>query len=436
MTFAADTNDEARRATAWAKRSSGPHPLLGTGERAARMEAVVASIVRGRGGEWALVGRTGAPACAVALCLGAAGNMSWSDLESAQLAAVELGARFGLATVLGPHLFEDAPCVAAVAGAVAAARVMGLPGERMTDAIARALAQPQVSPFRARGVTRTAAATLDGMIAAELAFEGKGDLTIDTQGPLSFARGTFDELGRTWLAETIHIDEHAAPASAQTAIDAAREVAAQAYASRRSPLRGHDVRAITIETTLFGAAPIVRDELARAVASMLQAAPERVTVRHAWDLTSTLLFKVAEAVDVRALFAGASLRELASAPTVLIRIAEGLGLEAPPIGQIASDLSRVMSLRGGAGTTGLAIPFGNRVTLETNNGERYAADRATGRGCPGAPDERVLAIARERFIKAAEKRLGAWRAQRAFEAIADPSPRQTVASFLERLTGV
>ncbi len=398
----------------------------------------MASIARARsgGGEWALIGRTGAPACAVALCLGAAANLSWRDFESAQLAAVELAARFGLATVLGPHLYEDAPCVAAVAGAVAAARVMNLSAERMTDAIVRALAQPQLSPFRVRGVTRTAAATLDGVIAAELAFEGSGELAIEAPAPLSFARGAFAELGKTWFSETIHIDEHAAPASVQTAIDAAREVAAQARASRRAPLRGEDIRAIAIETTLFGAAPTIRDELTSAVATALGAPRERVRVRHAWDLTSALLFRIADAVDVRALFSAASLRELANAPAVLLRVGEGLGLEVPPLGQIASDLTRAMSLRGGSGTAGLAIPFGNRVTLDTNNGERYAADRATGRGSPSASDARVLAIARERFIAAAEKRLGAWRAQRAFEAIVDPSSRQTVASFVERLAAV
>ncbi len=434
MTFAADTSEEARCATDWARRSTGPHPLLGTSARVARMESVVASVTRARagGGEWALLGRAGASACAVALCLGAPGNLAWAELENAQLAAVELALRFGLATIVGPHLFEDAPCVAAVSGAVAAARVLALPHDRVTQAIARALSQPQISPFRARGVSRAAAATLDGMIAAELAFEGAGALTIDSATSLSFASGAFGGLRTTGLAETIHIDEHAAPAAAQTAVDAAREVAAQARASRRAPLVARDVRSIDVETTMFGAAPIVREELVRAVCAVLPASPERVRVRHAWDLTSTLVFRVAEAADGRALFASASKRELAS---TLVRVASGLGLDPPPLGQIAADVTRMMSLgRAPMGVSRLAIPFGNRVSLTTTDGARFAADRAVPRGAPDASDDRVLAIARERFIAAASPSLGGWRAQRVFESIVDPPARQTVGSFLERLT--
>jgi len=430
MAFSAGEHDEAKRATAWARRSAGPHPLLGTSARVGRMEAILASATRARGGEWALLGRTGAPACVVALCLGAPAGLSRDDLDSAQLAAVELGARFGLATVLGPHLFEDAPCVAAVAGSVAAARVLGLPSPSMTAAIAGALAQPQLSSFRSRDVTHTAAATLDGMIAAELAFEGRRAPSLATDGPLSFARGAFVDLGKSWFAETIHIDEHAAPVSAQTALDAAREVAAQVHASRRAPLRAEDVRAVEVETTAFGHA--LRDELARAVAAVLSTTSERVRVRHAWELTSALLFSVAEATDPRALFAGVTMRELAGAPVLLRRIAEGLGLEAPPLGQLAADLSRAWSLRSGS-LHRLALPFGNRVTLTTNDGARYAAERMIGRGAPDASDDRVLAIARERFLAAASPHLGGWRAQRAFEAIVDPPARQTAATLLERL---
>jgi hypothetical protein len=439
MTFEADSHEESRRVTDWARRSRGPHPLLGTHERVGRMEAIVASVIRARsgGGEWAVIGRTGASACAVALCLGSAADLPWSELESAQLAAVELGARFGLATILGPHLFEDAPCVAAVAGAVAASRVLGLPRERMSDAIARALAQPQISPFRARGVSRAAAATLEGVIAAELAFEGPSGLAVEVGGSLSFARGALSDLGKSWFAETIHIDEHAVPVSAQTAIDAAREVAAQARVSRGSPLHAGDVRSVELETTLFGAAPSVREQLAHAVSVTLQTTPERVRVRHAWDLTSALLFRVADAIQPSALFAGASMRELANAPAIVLRIADELGLEPPPLGQIASDLTRALSSRGGStGVIRLAIPFANRVTLTTTDGARYAADRAVARGAPDASDDRVLSIARERFIAAAEKRIGVWRAQRAFESIVDPPARQTVPSFLERLAAV
>ena len=126
------------------------------------------------------------------------------------------------------------------------------------------------------------------------------------------------------------------------------------------------------------------------------------------------------------------MRELAAAPARVLRIAEGLGLDAPPLGQIAADLSRVWSLRSGS-LHRFAIPFGNRVTLTTRDGARFAAERATGRGAPDAPDDRVLAIARERFLASATPRLGGWKAQRAFEAIVDPPREQTVASLLERL---
>lgn len=382
---AADTPE-----TAWARRSSGPHPLLGFSHGVARMESIVAGVSRAGGAEWALLGRAGAPAVIAALSLGAAAGVTMEDVELAQLAGVELALRFGLATVLGPHLFDDAPCVAPVAAAVAAARILGLDARQMADAIGRAM---------------TESSALDGVIAAEHAFErGARSMT----APFSCAPAAFARLGDAWLARTVQINAYDAPASAQSAIEGTREVLAQARVVRRT-VPANEVRSFEIESSLFGASNHNRERFINAIAAT--GIPRAtITVRHAWDLTSTILFHVAETIDARTL-----VRDVTSLAARLARVAQSAGLGTPPITQLAADATRLVRLR----TTFDPHPFmpGNRVVLTTTDGQRFVADRSDP---PSVSDERCLVIARGRLLAAATPRMGARRADRLFEAMTRP----------------
>jgi hypothetical protein len=374
--------------TAWARRSSGPHPLLPFGDGVARMESIVAGVARAADAEWAILGRAGAPAIIAAISLGAAADKTFVDLERAQLAAVELGLRFGLATMLGPHLGTDAPATSAVAGAVAACRMLGLDADKTTTAIMRAA---------------SGGSTLDGVIAAELAFDGAPSKPL-RHARLAFAPGVFARLGEVWLASTIQLGS-----PADTAIEATREVFAQARAVRKRPLCADDVQRLDIETSIFG----MRAPLDVGVPR------ERVTVRHAWDLTSAALLRVAESVDARHLFRDATARELA---TALVRAGEGLGLDVPPMTQIASDLMRIVALRS-RGFDPKPVTLGARAHLTTRDGHRFSADRSE----PEPPSsDRTLSMARAQLIGAAGSRRG----QRIYDAIVAPRPGMKIRELL------
>ena len=388
---AASLSADQRDVTAWARRSTGPHPLLGFSHGVARMESIVAGVARAAGAEWGLLGRAGAPAIVAALSLGAAAGKTLEEVELAQAAAVELALRFGLATMLGPHIFDDAPCVAAVAGAVASGRILGLDARQMANAIASAM---------------TESSALDGVIAAEHAFESAGR---NASPSFAFAPAAFARLGDAWLARTVQINAHSAPASAQSAIDGTREVLAQARVVRRT-VPANQVRSLEVESSIFGASLQSRPRLIAAIAQT-GVPVETIRVRHAWDLTSTILFRVAETIDARTHF-----KDVASLPLRLARVAQSVGLGTPPVTQLAADATRLLRLRSGAFDP-QPFSLGNRVLLTMTDGQRFAADRSDP---PAVSDERALGIARARLLTVATARFGARRAERLFEAIARP----------------
>lgn len=486
--FAADADPGAERVTRWARRSSGPHPLLSSGEKVARMEALAASAARSCAldfDDYCLVGHTGHSAVVVPLVLGAAADLPWRDLEVAQAAAVELGARLGLATFLGPQNGQNLPFVHHAAAAVAAGRVLRLDARGHAHALALALAQPEAPLWPAflgghDGKILTAStATVHGVMAAELAFDGVTgalDLLDHPRGFLhrfSFApaRGALGRLGETWLSETIHVKEHPACAYFQTAIDAAIEVAAQARVLLGRPLEAKDVEAVEIETTLLGAAvhahaklrpaaddaPLRPNEVSfslslttalallggglrpaalteRALAEGTAAAramAARTTVRHAWDLTSQLVFRVGGALGFRALFRGTEPRALLAAPMHARASFPELELGVSS-GQLATDLVRLISslarreesqLPGvlAPGTLeGLGFPFATRLHLTLAEGTRLGADRAYPRGAPGRPIDEAEEVVRGKLIDAAAAPLGRRRAVKLADTLLDP----------------
>jgi 2-methylcitrate dehydratase PrpD len=187
-------------------------------------------------------------------------------------------------------------------------------------------------------------AALAGVLAAELAYEGAPN---DPRIPGDFAVRAFDDLGSAWVCGSIHPKEHAAPAHAQTAIDAAREVAAQAREILRRSLREDDVARIDVETTVLGAANTrkLSDHVSRALGFETQ-----IRVTYAWGAAS--------------------------------------------LGQLAHEAARLFLRRS---ARELALPLATRITVTLKNGERLRSERATPRGGPDAKIEEARTIAREKL---------------------------------------
>jgi 2-methylcitrate dehydratase PrpD len=507
-TFSASADAGAEAITRWARRTPGPHPLLATGDKVARIEALIASSARSCAldfDDYCLVGHTGHSAVVVPLVLGAAADLSWSDLELAQTAAVELGARLGLATFLGPQNGQNLPFVHHAAAAVAAGRVLRLDARGHAHALALALAQPEAPLWPAflgahdGKILTPATATAHGVISAELAFEGVTGALDLLDHPRGFlhrfafvpARGALGRLGEVWLADTLHVKEHPACAYFQTAIDAAIEVAAQARAILGRPLVMADVKSIEIETTLLGAAvdaharlshgahagsrdtnaPLRPNEvsfslsLTTALALLgaglrpaafaerplaarsadARALAARTSVRHAWDLTSQLVFRVGSALGVRALFAGTDPRAILAGVLQARSAFPELDLAISPA-HLATDLIRLVeaAVRPNGETLpgvfapgaleGVGFPFATRLHVTLEGGARLGADRAYPRGAPGRPFDEAETIARDKLVEAASEPLGRRRANKLADAVLDPLRSQKVRDVVALLT--
>jgi 2-methylcitrate dehydratase PrpD len=374
----------------WALRASGPHPLLGTGATTARMEAIVGSVARARAldaDDFALVGRPAAAAI-VPLLLGAPANLLWSEIEAAQLAGVEVGLRAGIATVLRSHGFADPSSVSAVGSAAAASRILGLDAEATASALGRAASHEG---------TDHGESALAGVLAAELAYEGRRD---PTRIPADFEAHAFDDLGRAWVSGTLHPKAHAAPAHAQTAMDAAHEVTAQAHAILRRPLRAQDVATIELETTMIGAAngSNLREHVRRAFGFA-----HEIRVSHAWELTSELLWRVLSAYDFAPMVKRTSLRRALAELDVGAATVTHLVTEVPRL------LSRRTAIDAERALRAFSFPLATRLTVvltpSTANGARLRAERTTPRGAPDAPIDEARAIAREKLRALGKRRL-------------------------------
>jgi len=496
-TFQAENDEGARRVTQWARRSKGPHPLLPTGEGVGRTEAIVASAARSCTfdyDDYCLVGHTGHSAVIVPLVLGAAADLAWSDLENAQSIATELGGRLGLATFLGPQNGQNLPFVHALGAAAATARVLSLDAKRAAHALALAIAQPEAPLWPAflgahdGKILTTASSTLSGTIAAELAFEGVTgalDLLDHEKGffrRMAFvpARGALEGLGDTWIAETIHVKEHPACAYFQTAIDAAVEVGAQARVVLGRPLVATDVKSIDIETTFLGAAVDAHSKLAHESmhdgihanevnfslalttaitllsgplrppmlthASLakqtddLRALASRTTVRHAWDLTSRMLWRLAEHMSPAQLFKGTDMADLLLAPVLAKRAFPALDVEGLSTTHLAAEASRAMvAMRDRPKIPtknplhALSFPFGTRLRIELTKGGGLGADRAVPRGAPSRPFAEAEDITKNKLVDAAESRLGKRKATKLVETILDPPKKLRVRDVVEML---
>ncbi|MBI3073451.1 MAG: MmgE/PrpD family protein [Deltaproteobacteria bacterium] len=220
--------------------------------------------------EIVLVGHTGQTAAALpwALVEAAGGNplterAAHERAVVAQVAAVEVMGRLGLATFFGPQNGQMLPYLHQVGAAIAAAKVWGLDADATANAIGLALLAPPaplwpafLSPLDAK-LFITALPALTGLDCAQLARAG-----------ITAARDAFDNahgffqrfttlsapnaltgFGRAWLFDTLSVKAWPACWYFQTAIQAARDIA-----QKHGPLAFRDVRAVSVDANLLGCA--------------------------------------------------------------------------------------------------------------------------------------------------------------------------------------
>ncbi len=236
--------------------STGPARLLTTGEPAGLHEAVLGNGAASCAFDWdeiLLLGHPSHSAVNVSLALAAVRGLDLQAALTAQVAANEVGARFGLACFFGPQNGQHLPFLHHVAAAAAASKLLDLDVDRTAHALAISLAQPQAAlwpaflgPVESKVLTAAHPAEL-GLCAAEHAAAGlRGPLHILDHargffGRFAFlpARAALGGLGQTWLTHTLQIKRHAACWYFQAPLDAARRLL-----DRTGPLRAADIRSL------------------------------------------------------------------------------------------------------------------------------------------------------------------------------------------------
>jgi 2-methylcitrate dehydratase PrpD len=247
----------ARRGSA-----GGPATLLPEGEPASTEAAVWANAARSvllDFDDYLFAAHTGHSAVLVTLALGEELDAPGPELLAATVAANEAGGRLGAAMLTGPHNGQMWAYVHNLAGAVAAARLLGLDAERTAHAIGLALTQPPY-PLPATfmgsdGKALTASGpAVEGLRAALLAAEGFR-CEVDVLGDRSgfFARvhpgalaGMFSGFGEAWLTESLSYKVYPGCAYLDTAVDALDELASRLRDERGRPLVPEEVAAVRV----------------------------------------------------------------------------------------------------------------------------------------------------------------------------------------------
>ncbi len=230
-----------RPLAAWLVKGSRPGgrtPVLGASRKAlsrpdaVRYHAALASLLVY---DDALFGAH--PSAGVATSWAHATKASLNDLLIATVAANEITARIGLATLLGSAWGRSAGWAPAVASAVVASRLQGLDARTTAHALALALHAPRTLPWGsllkgpARGLALSAPA-LDGLEAVSLAMAGAHgslDTLDDRQGfffrasPLPL-RSAFTGLGQAWLTRTLAYKLMPGATHIQVPVQAVREI--------------------------------------------------------------------------------------------------------------------------------------------------------------------------------------------------------------------
>jgi 2-methylcitrate dehydratase PrpD len=416
-----------------ARKTPGPARLLTTGESVGVHDAVLGNAAASCAFDWdeiLLLGHPSHSAVNVSLALATARGLDLEAALTAQVAANEVGGRFGLACFFGPQNGQHLPFLHHVAAAAAASRLLELDVEHTAHALAISLAQPQTAlwpaflgPLESKVLTAAHPAEL-GLSAAEHAAAGlRGPLHILDHprgffGRFAFlpARAALGGLGRTWLTHTLQIKRHAACWYFQAPLDAIERLV-----RRTGPLRASDVRSVRCDATLLAtavhglaapgsAAPLVpntmnfRLDLSLAMVllagslSPVDLAPEALAARepalrrvsdvtrviHDPALSRDTVAAVHRAVNVAGLLGDAGpldiLRAIARArhefrdmpgpgSAELVGLARG-GLDA--LRTLVRDRDPAYDLATRADeVAGLALPCGGTVTLTLSDGSRF-----------------------------------------------------------------
>lgn len=311
-----------------------------------------------------LLGHPGHSSVTVPLELGEELGANRLEVLAAQVAANEIQGRLGLATFLGPQNGQMLPYLHCAGAAIAAGRLLRLDSTQMAHALAVALAQPPAALWPAflgsmDGKILTAAhGASAGVFAAELAaegFTGALDLLDHERGffhRFTFVpfRGALSGLGRAWLTDTLQVKLHAACWYYQGLLDALQTAIEPIVRDRGRDLRPGDIRRVTCRVTALAkavdasegggahrhlTANEVNFSIPAAVAVMLlrgRLLPADLTARrlgeierdvreltakievvHDRTMTAAMLRSVDAGIDVVALAAPVSGRELAAA---------------------------------------------------------------------------------------------------------------------------
>lgn len=418
--------------------------------------------------DWLLVGHTGHSAVCTSLAIAASEGLSLEAALTAQVAANEVAGRLGLACVIGPQNGQQATFIHAAGAAAAAAKLLGGDGKIIAEAMAIALASPPMPPLAAflgspSKPLAPAWPVAQGIRSARLALRGaKGPLgALEAErgllGRLAFIplRGAFTGFGAAWVTDTLAVKIHPGCAYLAAVLDALGTCLAEFEKRHGYPLLSRNVRGVTVRAGAltcamdasaageggFAGGPLGAVDVNFSVAASVAVAllhgslkPEslsqealrkderqirelsrRVVLRHDPARTDALVAELVDGARLAPLLAGAL--RLGNLPAVAARVKDSFPAFAGR-SALASSLAlrfpraALSRLRRGPGfelsRADLGViswPFGARVELVTDGGERFEAEQASPRGGPA--DAEQLALARRKFLRAATPICGA-----------------------------
>ena len=334
--------------------------------------------------DYLFMGHTGHSAVLVPLAVCQDMGLTCDQMILAQVIANEVEGRLGASALIGPLNGQMWTFIHLVGGACAAGRLMGLAPEEMANALALALAQPNMTMqvgFTRDDAKILAAATpsVQGLEAARLAAHGmKGPKEILDHSDgfykaFSFLplRGFLSGLGSTWVTESLALKIHPGCAYLGTAVEAVLEIMEKYREARGEALLPAEVRSIRLRTGLMtvrmeemsafdGGEPITpvrvnfsaRLSLAVAIVAgrlgpdelteawleehrdPIRSLASRIEIVHDWDLTFDLLEAMDEALDLGALFASVSTGKL------IVAMWKARGLHRVKIGELVGAVRK------------------------------------------------------------------------------------------------
>lgn len=452
----------------------GPAPLL-LGHRTASVEDALfgacACSISLDFDDYCCFGHTGHSAVLVPLLLSAETHSPGTEQIVAQVIANEVGARLGGACLLGPLNGQLWSFLHAGSASLAAGRLIGLDGLRLSHALAIALTdspRPTVPGFMAPDSKLVTAAdpSVAGLRAARLAAAGvTGPLDVldHPQGFLeafSFAplRGMLDGLGEAWATRTLTIKPYPGCAYLDTTVDALLEVgpfSAVSEIERVSVVAGlltcgmdamssryaaSDPTPVTVNFSvpwnvaivlLAGrlTADVVNSDWLARHRDQLSELAARVRLGHDWSCTHATARAFASVIPIRAVAGDVGFRRLISAVGRLR--SEHRSIAFTPADVVALLRQRAGGLGGMmAGThflsseaiDGFQMTFPARVEVQLRDGSVHRAAASQPRGGAGNTTCGPVQVAQEKFEGCAPLLWGAQGTRAIDRAISNDDP--------------